>query len=305
MKSRERILAVAFVAVLVLVVAVPRLVGSGSPWRSRHAKLQSLKTRLTAAEALARRQHNSSRWLAEMTDRTLPADRSRAQALYQTALTSLLGDLGVSGALVSPAGVRPEGDNLAFISAELEFRTDQQGVARVLEAVRSASIQTRVVQLSIEKADFDKPAELSARMTLEAVSLRWSPPRDQLVLASPKAVPATPMATGGLLQYFPVPESKSHTPIAESSSTSPETVPDIVQPSPAREIMLVALLGNARGTEAWLYDRLTGESIVISASDSLDFLGLRGEVQDVNREMLVVSVAGKVQQLRLGEMLDQ
>jgi len=303
MKPRERILAVAFAAILVLVIVVPRFIGSGSPWSSRQAKLESLKTRLAAAEALARRQHNSSRWLAEMTDRTLPPDHSRAQALYQTALTSLLGDLGVSGALVSPAGVRPEGDNLAFISAELDFRTDQQGVARVLEAIRSASIPQRVVQLSIEKTDLEKPTELSVRMTLEAVSLRWSPPRDRLVLMSPEAVPAAPVMAGGLLRYFPVPDSEPHTPpsIPNNLSKGPVTVPV----SPAHEIVLVALLGNARGTEAWLYDRLTGESIVISESASLDFLGLRGEVKDVNHEMLVVSVDGKVRQLRLGDMLDK
>lgn len=249
MKRRERYLLGALVVSL--------LVGSLWPWLrsalgtmqgSPSGSLASWQTRLDRALAEQDDLLELRAWQHDESSAALPGEVARAQTLYQNFLFTILHELQIQGATVTPAGVVQNDESLTVLSMQLEFEATSLQVAAFLAACEQARLWHRVAQLSIESRSPEARDIVSTRITLEALAVAGLPASDGYSVD-----PIEEQHLAGLPSLFPA-QAKSAD--LEAVAEPPRVVaPPQQTPPPPPEIVLVALLGTEAAPEAWLFDR--------------------------------------------------
>lgn len=249
MKRRERYLLGALVVSLVAGGLWPWLRSAvGSARGAASGSLASWQTRLDRAlseqdDLLALRA-----WQQDEAACALPGEVARAQTIYQNFLFTILQELQIQGATVTPAGVVQHDESLTVVSMQLEFEATSLQVAAFLAACEQARLWHRVAQLSLESRSPDARDRVSARITLEALAVAGLPAAEGYTVD-----PIEEHHLAGLPSLFPAPAATAE---PEDEDDAPRMVSPPRQSPPAPpEIVLVALLGTAAAPEAWLFDR--------------------------------------------------
>lgn len=249
MKTRERYLLGALVASLVVGGLWPWLRSpAGALPGSVSGSLASWQTRLDRALAEQDDLLALHAWQQDEAAAALPGEVARAQTIYQNFLFTILQELQIQGATVTPAGVVQNDESLTVLSMQLEFEATSLQVAAFLAACEQARLWHRVAQFSLESRSPDARDRVSTRITLEALAVEGMPASEGYAVD-----PIEEQHLAGLPSLFPAPGIIAE---PEAEDDSPRVVMPHKQTPPApTEIVLVALLGTEAAPEAWLFDR--------------------------------------------------
>jgi hypothetical protein len=309
--SREKMLAIALVAVIVLWKG-QSVVQSVlfEPVTGRQDQRDQLASEVEKQNAEKRRLRETAVRIKKWNERSLPPDPTIAQALYQSWLIEEATKAKLTGVSVEAMRAdRLTGDTYYKIAATVKAHGTLDRVVDFLHAFNQSGFLHRVAGISMETARHEGNPPLDVVINVEALSLVASPSRTTLE-AKPDATlePGTPLkprpeydaVTKGNL-FVRTYNGPPKPPPPEKKTTSPvEQLPDT-----AEHVYLVASLSSGEMSDAWLYDRTTNERTILTQGSEFKVAGISGKVLAISETFVVLEIEGESFRLQLGEHLRQ
>lgn len=180
MTPRERTLAIAVGAIVVLLGAWFIQQGISSRFRDRRALIENLegdiaKQRLEALQSAA-----ASRKRNEYEARSLPSQSDLARSLYQRWLLEQVQEADIEKPLVSSVASRDEGGALTRHQFNISGRARLNELVKLLYALQRVDTLHRISRLSIRRVQESK--DLDIQISMEALALKTAPVNGKLPL---------------------------------------------------------------------------------------------------------------------------
>lgn len=272
------------------------------PIRQRRAELgrldellaeQKIKTaKLSRAESELKRWHQKS----------LPPDPLTAQRLYQQWLTNLAQDCGFVALNVYPDRVVRKNDACVGVLVSINAEASLDRLCLFLSRFYGTDLAHHLIALNIDSTQDRGDPVLRVTIMAEGLSLRDATQRQQLfpVGTPPNDPPTSPLHLDYANLVANNPFAKPTPKVVERPPPAMEESPEI---DPAEFTYLVAAIAQDDQRQAWLYDRLNNENVIIDPGKPFSVAGIDGVVQAIGDNFVLLDCGEVRWRLRLGKNL--
>jgi hypothetical protein len=272
------------------------------PIRRSRAELDRLDEQIAEQKIQTAKLTSAKRQLTRWQQRSLPPDPLTAQRLYQQWLTDLAQDCGFDALKVYPDRVIRKNDACmgVLVSINAEARLDR--LCSFLSRFYQTDLAQHITVLNIDSTQDRGDPALRVTIMAEGLSLRDAAGRQQLFpVGTPPSDPAThtpQVDYANLVANNPF--AKLTPKIVERPRPPKEEAPEI---DPAEFTYLVAAFAQDDQRQAWLYDRLNNENVVIDPGRPFSVAGIDGVVQAIGDDFVLLDCGEVRWRLRLGKNL--
>lgn len=206
MQKREKILAAAFGAVILIWLGMP-LINSTfiEPVKTRQNQLKALNQQIDQREQKELELLRSARQLGDWVDNSLPPDEHDAQRLYLEWLNDLAELSGFSNLKLSPGRRMREGKTYTAIQASLEGSATYAQLCQFLLHFYQTDLQQNIISLELNSTGTRVSDSLEVKLTAEGLALAKARPRELLFprgkLLSTLNFDATKMKVQNVLEF--------------------------------------------------------------------------------------------------------
>lgn len=206
MQKREKILAAAFGAVILIWLGMP-LINSTfiEPVKTRQNQLKVLNQQIDQREQKELELLRSARQLGDWVDNSLPPDEHDAQRLYLEWLNDLAELSGFSNLKLSPGRRMREGKTYTAIQASLEGSATYAQLCQFLLHFYQTDLQQNIISLELNSTGTRVSDSLEVKLTAEGLALAKARPRELLFprgkLLSTLNFDATKMKVQNVLEF--------------------------------------------------------------------------------------------------------
>ncbi len=206
MQKREKILAVAFGAVILIWLGMP-LINSTfiEPVETRRNQLKALNQQIDQREQKELELLRSAKQLGAWVDNSLPPDEHDAQRLYLEWLNDLAELSGFSNLKLSPGRRMREGKTYIAIQSSLEGSATYAQLCQFLLHFYQTDLQQNIISLELDSTGTRLSDRLEIKLTAEGLALAKARPRELLFprgkLASTLNFDATKMKVQDVLDF--------------------------------------------------------------------------------------------------------
>ncbi|MCA9004130.1 MAG: cadherin repeat domain-containing protein [Planctomycetaceae bacterium] len=181
MQKREKILAAAFGAVILIWLGMP-LINSTfiEPVESRRNQLKALNQQIDQREQKELQLLRSAKQLGAWVDNSLPPDEHDAQRLYLEWLNDLAELSGFSNLKLSPGRRIREGKTYIAIQASLEGSATYAQLCQFLLHFYQTDLQQNIISLELDSTGTRQSDPLEVKLTAEGLALTKARPRELL-----------------------------------------------------------------------------------------------------------------------------
>lgn len=300
MTKRERILAVAVLALLVLVGAKSLLGRHGDLVDRRQSQLYDAKRQLADAEMALARGRQAVKQLEAWQERSLPADREVATSLYRSWLLEKCKAAGLAVDDVSPDLRTTRTAAFTPIGYVVEGRGTLGSVASLLyEFYQSPQLQ-QITRLRLRPSADASQVDVSLRV--EALILPGATHTDtlaqghsdRLALASLEEY-RNNLVDRNLFAAYQPPRPERPVQVAQYEA----------QPKfdDAQHAYVTGIIESEGKLQAWITVRTTGEVLRLSEGDELKVGLLEGRIVSIGPRALVLQTGDEKVQVKLGHSL--
>lgn len=172
MNSREKLL-MTVVGLLMLVMVGYYVVSSvAGAVNERRNRLMAAEKKLTDQKNTIKAGANAARQFAQLQTRSLPADREKAQSLYQRWLLELLTDIGIDVQSVRPSDRRISGIYFDRVNFEVDGEASLEQAIEFLHRFYSSNDLHRIQQISLRPAQKNRNSrQLDLSISIETMIL--------------------------------------------------------------------------------------------------------------------------------------
>ncbi len=281
MQKRERLL-----LGLVLLLLALYLADQGHrrfytvPLEREQTLQQSLSDEFHQTRLQIRREQQKLARLPQIEQRSLPRDLDMAVTSYRSWLLAQLEKAQIRQATIDSS----QPANVANLYRRIDFTIRCQGdlfqVTQLLCAVHQAHYLHRIRSMTLTPIDTQR---VDIAMTIEALSLTTATQTDAL---DPS------------LAAFPDSDQLSHYLVIAQRNLFASG------PSPLAEVALTAVTQDASGRrQAWLSDRRSGKTLVVSEGDEVPVRLLRLQVVHIEPDQIIAELNGRRVTIRVGRSL--
>ncbi|QDT93523.1 cadherin repeat domain-containing protein [Gimesia algae] len=206
MQKREKILAAAFGAVILIWLGMP-LINSTfiEPVESRQNQLKALNQQIDLREQKELELLRSAKQLGAWVENSLPPDEHDAQRLYLEWLNDLAELSGFSNLKISPGRRIREGKTYIAIQASLEGSATYAQLCQFLLHFYQTDLQQNIIGLELDSTGTRQSDRLDVKLTAEGLALAKARPREILFprgkLTSTLNFDATKMKVQDVLEF--------------------------------------------------------------------------------------------------------
>ena len=181
MQKREKILAAAFGAVILVWLGMPVIRSTFiEPVESRKNQLKVINQQVDQKEDQELELLRSARKLGEWVAHSLPPDEHDAQRLYLEWLSDLAELSGMTNLKTSPGRRIREGNTYVAIQVSLEGRATYDQLCQFMLHFYQTELQQNIISLELDSTGTSKSDPLEVKLTAEGLALTKAKPREQL-----------------------------------------------------------------------------------------------------------------------------
>lgn len=206
MQKREKILAAAFGAVILIWLGMP-LINSTfiEPVETRQNQLKALNQQIDQREQKELELLRSAKQLGAWVDNSLPPDEHDAQRLYLEWLNDLAELSGFSNLKLTPGRRVREGKTYIAIQASLEGAATYTQLCQFLLHFFQTDLQQNIISLELDSSGTRLSDRLEVKLTAEGLALAKARPRELLFprgkLVSTLNFDATKMKVQNVIEF--------------------------------------------------------------------------------------------------------
>jgi hypothetical protein len=300
MNQREKMLAAA-VLVLVGLFAAKTMYGRYQrAVDSRTAAVADAQARLDALDRKLRLGRRSIRQIEEWQARALPEDREKALSLYKAWLLETARKAGLEVDIDPTSRPIPSGAYTA-IGYKIYASGSLSSVIAMLHEFYRSPLLHQITHMQLSRAPGE--SKLTMVLDVEALSLEGAVAIDSLPEGETKR-----LKLASLEEYQ---KSLSERDFASVyTPPRPPRDPTVRRDTPrppafddAEQARFSATVGPLDKLQAWINVRTTGETLHLTAGDSLKVGALEGQIVSVEQRYLVFETDGKKYRVALGQSL--
>lgn len=181
MQKREKILAAAFGAVILVWLGMPMIRSTFiEPVESRKNQLKVINQQVDQKEDQELELLRSARKLGEWVAHSLPPDEHDAQRLYLEWLSDLAELSGMTNLKTSPGRRIRKGNTYVAVQVSLEGRATYDQLCQFMLHFYQTELQQNIISLELDSTGTSKSDPLEVKLTAEGLALTKAKPREQL-----------------------------------------------------------------------------------------------------------------------------
>lgn len=316
MKNREKILAIAFVVIIIL------WRGSGmiqswvfDPISSREKKIKDLKSKISLLEKNQDITLEKQVAFRERKGQSLPADPSVASTLYQHWLIEELARAGLNEISVVPGRGSSRLKDYTVVTMTMSARGHLGKMCDFLSRFQSVPLLHRISRIRINNSEAtSQEPDLEFTVVSEALSFADGEIRTTLlptekdlspVIASIDRSSLNSVVENNLFKKYRKPDAVvvQERPVVNVGPPPMPPQPPPFDPTP--HIFLVGSVGSGDKLVGWLYDRTENKKVDLIAGSKLDIAGIKGDVMSVHPDHVIFKTAEGTYRLELGHSLNK
>ena len=289
MTTREKILA----ALVGLLIAGWALSGVWQRYQNalstRRAALNAAREQLGEAQLADARGRDAMQRLAAWQERSLPADRQQAQALYRTWLLEQMQAAGLNGSIDLDAN-SPGADAYSTVGYTLRVKGELVATTRFLHAFYNSNQLHKITQLRFRPQEEGKV--LDATIKVEGLLVKGTAREGELAtgqnerlrLADAEAYQKSIVGRNVFVAHKPAEN--------EQSNTTDEAAQAIV-----------SFVSAGQRPQAWVTLGTSGKVLRLTVGDEIHVGDFHGEVAEISRKGMVITNEGSRQLVKVGKTL--
>jgi hypothetical protein len=271
------------------------------PLRAKDAEITNLVSQVAAKQkelyAAQDAEYDIRSWQA----RSLPADLSLAQTLYQDFLRQLLEEAEISRPKIAPSAPASQGNHYRRLPFLITARTGLAQLTRFLHSFESAGYLHQIRRLAIKPVVTEGKLDgFDVSLSIEAASLPDATTEGKL----PKKPERPPLKVPTLADVGVIAAKNVFQP-----TSLVEASVEVVEEAKTEEkderssIYLTATLEENGVAKVWLTNRETNERSIIAEGEPISIGGMKGTVVEISAREVLFRVDDKVGAVRLGNNL--
>jgi hypothetical protein len=303
MKRRQKILLVILLGAVGLFAGGDPLIEMFSaPVRQREQRAAALQRKVDKLDAEYAKVQSAQRKLNAWATRSLPPDASRASILYHDWLLKLVENAKLTQVVVTPERVVPQQNAYLRIPYRIEAHARSETLCELLSTFDRTDVLHRMTRLHVDAISQDQAdPELRVEMQIEALAL-LNAPSGQIPSGVLQSTISPDERSSGTFQGRNLFVRGYHGPPPPPVVEPVAAVPQIDN---AAQIYLIASLDRGERREAWLYDRMRKQPILLHETESFRAGEVRGAVRAIARDSVLLEIDDKTWRLDLGKNLRQ
>ena len=302
MNKREKILAAAVLAVLVL-LGTKTLVGKHRGLvETRRSDLETAQRKLEEAKVQLRRGERAVRRLAAWQDQSLPPQREVAQSLYRTWLLDACKQAGLAVDDIQPSQRLLSSAAQTAIGYTVTARGSVKAAVTLLYEFYRSTMLHQITRLQVRPSG--DPSQLSVTLSVEALILPGATHEDQLPTGD-----SDRLAKESLEVYIESIDGRNLVAVYRPPRPDPppQTARQERPPPPqfdaAKHAYVTGIVQVDGRLQAWITVRTTGEVLRLFEGDAVKVGLLDGHIVSIGPRMIVLECDDKQLQVSLGENL--
>ena len=294
LKKRERTLAIATAALLLLLVL--RFLWSvwTSPGDPLEAKRDELQQKIEQYNRQIRRGREAEQQLKQWQQQSLPSNREAARSQYQNWLLASAESAGFKDTRVDASPGREQANAYRAVRFNLRAETTLADLTRFLHAFYSTPYLHTIQSLNFQPRENGKKVGLQA--SIEAIALPHANRTNRL----PAIETTTPLAAS-IDQYTEAIAGRNLFAPFRTAEAPPPPPPGVV---PVKHVYVTAILAVADTPEAWIVNRTSGECLKLHQGDSFRVGQHHGTLQSIDQHEVTIDLDGASYVLPLGSALE-
>jgi hypothetical protein len=290
MNLREKLLAAAVVALVAAWAGSSWLADYRDALAARRTAVEDAKIRLLEANSALTKGRKAVEQLEHWQDRSLPSNRETALSLYKAWLLAKAKDAGLAVDDIKPSPRTVTSPAYAAVGYQMEASGSLSAVAAMLyEFYRSPQLQ-QITHLRLSRPVGQSQLQLT--LEVEALSLPGAVATNTLPTGDPR-----PLRLASLEAYQKNLVERDLVTVYTPRGTTPESTPD------SQAARFSATVPGAGGLQAWINIPATGETLHLSAGDTLTVAGLDAKVVSIEPRALVLQTGETTLRVALGQPL--
>ena len=171
MNSRERLLLSLIGVLIVVMVGYYTISSVAGAFRLRNTRKMAAEKKLTDQKNTIKAGANAARQIAQLQSRSLPADREKAQSLYQRWLLDVVTDVGIDVQSVRPSDRRISGIYFDRVNFEIDGEATLPQAVEFLHRFYSSNDLHRIQQFNLRPVQDRESQKLDLSISIETMIL--------------------------------------------------------------------------------------------------------------------------------------
>jgi hypothetical protein len=290
MNQREKILAAAVLGLVGLWGLRMVYGGYVRGQDQRQSQLQAAQDELAKLQHSLRKGERAVRNMQAWQERSLPADRDRADSLYKAWLQAKAKDAGLKVETVTPAGRSNASAGYTAIAYRMEATGSLADVVKMLHSFYTSPLLQQVTRLQMTRPPGG--SELQVSFEAEALSLPGATATDSLPEGDPKR-----LQLASLEEYQKSLGERNlasvYTPPRPPRDTTVSAPPPPPKFDDSEHAYFTSTVGVGDELQAWINVRTTGETLKLNPGEAVKVGALEGQIVSVDRWSLVLQTGDK------------